>query len=263
MPIPLNLVQHLGHVPFFHHITKSTLSLCFIPGFRSSFQASNKSTYLYEWSVKNNIDYLTWDYPKETSIQEWCQEGFEIIKTQLLLEKKDEEIKTIIFVGASLGTWLGLHISDQLLRTYKKKVSISGLIGIGSAVDVTEKWLKEVKEKDTQGGLWKRPSDYATEGYYAIPLSFLENSHSACILPTSSYKQHHQCPLQITYPIHLIHGKKDIDVSMDQVYELMGWLNKKNIGRTYLHLMEDGDHRMSREQDLWLLDKVLRSHVPS
>ncbi|CAO3643159.1 unnamed protein product [Cunninghamella blakesleeana] len=259
MSIPLNLIQYIGHVPFFHHTVKSTSTLCFIPGFRSSFQSSNKSTYLYQWAIKNNINYLTWDHPKETSVQDWYQEGLKIIETQLLLKSKHDKKQNIVLVGASLGTWLALHISDQLLKpTYQQRIKLCGLIGIGGAVDVTEKWLKEeVKEKDIHHGMWRRPSQYAVEGYYDISMSFLETSRSASVLPSSLYGSQHP-PLQINYPIHLIHGKNDNDVSMAQVSELMDWLNKSNsCGNTYLHLMEDGDHRMSREQDLWLLDKVL------
>ncbi|KAI8343438.1 Alpha/Beta hydrolase protein [Chlamydoabsidia padenii] len=262
MSFPPHLIKHLGRIPFYHHKTSSTLTLCFIPGFRSSFQSSIKSTHLFQWAQQRNVDFLTWDHDDETSIQDWCQQGKAVITSQILCHSTHQRL---LFVGASLGTWLALHIAHNLIHDNDdtaNSVTIQGLIGIGGAVDTTEKWLQELGGGSTRsghglkGGMWRRPSEYTSQGYYDIPISFLEASRPALLLQNESSIE------SIPYPIHLIHGALDKDVSLVYVDQLLDWVRKRQASSTttnlaHLHLIKDGDHRLSRPQDLCLLDHVL------
>ncbi|ORZ05794.1 hypothetical protein BCR42DRAFT_176752 [Absidia repens] len=275
MSIPAQSIQHLGRIPFFHHKTTSSLTLCFIPGFRSSFQASLKSDHLFRWSQQHNIGFLTWDHDEETSIQDWCQQGQDIIISQLLspLTKQTTQNDTrpskqrILFVGASLGTWLAIRIAHGLMihDNNSKALTVQGLIGIGGAADTTEKWLQELQDNNataTQillegGSIWRRPSKYATHGYYDIPISFLEASR-----PSLLFTQNNDIA-EIPYPVHLIHGALDHDVTLASAQRLLAWIRFRQSSSLItpatadLHLVKDGDHRLSRPQDLGLLDKVL------
>ncbi|CAO3595286.1 unnamed protein product [Absidia cylindrospora] len=272
MSIPSQSIQHLGRIPFFHHRTTSSLTLCFIPGFRSSFQASLKSDHLFRWTQQHNIGFLTWDHDVETSQ--------DIITLQLLspLTKQTKQNdprpqgQRILFVGASLGTWLAIRIAhDLMIHNSSKALIIQGLVGIGGAADTTEKWLQELEDNNnttvaaTQtrillegGSIWRRPSKYAAQGYYDIPVSFLEASR-----PSLLFTQDNDIG-EIPYPVHLIHGALDHDVPLASAQRLLAWIRSRQsssltttAATADLHLVKDGDHRLSRPQDLGLLDKVL------
>ncbi|SAM08620.1 hypothetical protein [Absidia glauca] len=263
MSFPPHRIQNLGRINFYHHKSSSALTLCFIPGFRSSFRSSIKSTHLFNWTQQHNVGFLTWDHDDETSIQDWCQQGKDIITAQLLSTTNHQKL---LFVGASLGTWLAIRIAHDLLHDtdVMKKVTVQGLIGIGGGVDTTERWLQELgapsNGHNVEGGIWRRPSEYASQGHYDISLSFLKASRPALLLQSDDIND-------ITYPIHLIHGALDNDVPLTHVFELLDWVRKRQLSHlpstttdlAHLHLIKDGDHRLSRPQDLRLLDNVLNT----
>lgn len=266
MSFPPHRIQQLGRINFYHHKSSSPFTLCFIPGFRSSFKSSIKSTHLFQWTQQHKVGFLTWDHDDETSIQDWCQQGKDIITTQLLSTSSHQKL---LFVGASLGTWLAIRIAHDLLhdRDAIEKVSVQGLIGIGGGVDTTERWLQELGDPsigpchEVTGGIWRRPSEYASKGYYDISLSFLKASRPALLLQSDNDIN------DITYPIHLMHGALDNDVPLVHVFKLLDWVRKRQLSHlsptttdlAHLHLIKDGDHRLSRPQDLRLLDTILNT----
>ncbi|KAF7722341.1 hypothetical protein EC973_003431 [Apophysomyces ossiformis] len=140
-----------------------------------------------------------------------------------------------------MGTWLALLIASKS----KLRPQVKGIIGIGAGVDFTERWLTQevppIHHQDLNY-VWRRPSAYAPEGYYSIPVRFLLESRNALILPDKHF--HVECPVQF------IHGHDDKDVPLTHVQQLRNRLIATSSTRISLEVIKHGDHRLSRPQDL-------------
>src|SRR5262249_43851734 len=119
---------------------------------------------------------------------------------------------------------------------------VAGLVGIAPAPDFTEVlvWQRltpaERRELETKGELLA-PSAYESE---PIPITFklIEEGRRHLLL---------SAPIRLACPVRLLHGMRDPDVP----YRLSLSLAKAIIGGpAVVELIEDGDHRLSRPQDL-------------
>ncbi|ORX57438.1 hypothetical protein DM01DRAFT_1284415 [Hesseltinella vesiculosa] len=244
---------HRGKIPFYHYTPPTPAkpwTLCFIPGFRSTFQQSQKSMHVYEWAVQHKMGFLAWDHPDEdnSSVQAWVQEGLEIITTQIKTDQR------LVLVCASMGMLLGAAVASQLRESPGHRVF--GMVGLGGAMQVMDRWQQEIQAPGAvvRDGYWYRPSTYAAEGYYKIPISFVDNT-------LHGDQSHFLDQLQeIHYNIRWIHGAKDHDVPLRLVTPWLAKLKTLAQVTNYaidLDLVADGDHRLSRPQDLRRLDGIL------
>ncbi|KAI8996831.1 Alpha/Beta hydrolase protein [Pilobolus umbonatus] len=227
-------VQFSNNTKYTYHPPNSTnITLCFIPGFQSDFLSSNKSRLIHEIAIQHNWGFLSWNHSGMDSIYAWFQEGLRLIKCYK---------ERIYIIGASCGLWIALLIAME--------TDIEGIMGIGGGVDVTEEWLgKEIsiEDRNNRNYIWKRRTDYNQEGFYSIPITFLLDSRPALLM-------HRPCPIRC--PVLLIHGQADNDVSILHARELYRHLN--NNDHVSLVEIEDGDHRLSRSQDLdFIRNKLL------
>lgn len=217
------------HVLYAHLAAKANKpTLCFIPGFRSDFVSSKKSIAIYEYALQHELGFLSWNHNPEGSVTDWCQDGLTLLQHISLRQH--------YFIGASMGLWISLLLSQKTLP--------QGILGIGGGVDFTERWLMNevpAKERSNPDYIWRRPSLYDSKGYYEIPVSFLLNSRPALIMlkPIDN----------LTCPIYLIHGALDHDVPIDTAKELYHHLST-SLPRVSFDLIQDGDHQLSRPQDL-------------
>ncbi|KAI8645963.1 alternative splicing regulator-domain-containing protein, partial [Parasitella parasitica] len=211
-------------------------TVCFIPGFRSDFTASKKADYLYDFTVQHQLGFLSWNHSQQGSVVDWYRDGLEVIKKH----------PVDYIVGASMGLWIAMLISLD--------VPVKGIIGTGGGVDITERWLQEQVPPECLSDCeneWRKPSFYDDSGYYDIRIDFLLNSRPALLLtkPQAAFK----CP-----HIQLIHGVNDHDVPINTAHQLYKYLLKHGVERVSLMEVEDGDHRLSRSQDLALLGQTYR-----
>lgn len=255
--IPQTIVRQLNHA--LRYAQRSSLvadnpTLCFITGFRSKFLASKKAHYIYDLSVEQNCGFITWDHVPDESVNKWFEDGCQVLETCTR--------GPLYLIGASMGLWLSLLIatrSQQSLRT-----RVRGILGIGGGVDFTERWLqREVPEehRSNRDYVWHRPSAYAEDGYYAIPIHTLLDSRPVLILDDPTSLDTLNCD------VHLIHGQQDHDVDINHAWSLYQKLSSKTQRnrKLTLQVVPDGDHRLSRPQDLelvksWLLAEAARQH---
>ncbi|GAA5813530.1 hypothetical protein MFLAVUS_007008 [Mucor flavus] len=210
-------------------------TLCFVPGFRSDFVSSKKSIAIYEYALQHELGFLSWNHNPEGSVTDWYQDGLTLLQHISLGQH--------YFIGASMGLWISLLLSQKTLP--------QGVLGIGGGVDFTERWLMNevpAKERSNPDYIWRRPSLYDPKGYYEIPVSFLLSSRPALIMlkPIDNIK----CP------IYLIHGALDHDVSIDTAKELYHHLST-SLPRVSFDLIQDGDHQLSRQQDLDFINQKI------
>ncbi|CDH60735.1 alpha beta hydrolase fold protein [Lichtheimia corymbifera JMRC:FSU:9682] len=219
----------IKHIPSHLGTTTTTTLLCFISGYRSTCKTSAKAQCVRDYAKQHGYGYMAWDHQPDASVQTWFE-------TSLAMLPQDQPL---VLVGASMGTWLALLLAKA------RPDQVRGIIGVGGAVNNTERWLKEAPTQN-ENEIWRRPSLYAKEGYYEIPIRMLLDSRKALW----SYKEDH-----VKCPVHLIHGRQDPDAPFSEALLLQQSLSPV----ATLHVIEDGDHRLSRPQDLKVLETTLDS----
>ena len=135
--------------------------------------------------------------------------------------------------GAEQST---LDVAHAVVRAGGK-----ALVLIAPAPDFTEKLMAPgISPADRKAlaetGVWLRPSDYGDP--YPISRELLEDGARWSILPG---------PVPVTCPVRILQGGADPDVPWRHALELANALTSEDV---VFSLTRDGDHRLSRPQDL-------------
>jgi pimeloyl-ACP methyl ester carboxylesterase len=130
-----------------------------------------------------------------------------------------------ILVGSSMGGWLALL-----------------LVLIAPAVDFTEElmWRRftpAIKQELEEKGVWERPSEYSPEPYM-ITRALIEEGRSHLLLGGM---------IETGCPVRILQGVEDPDVPWQHAVELVSRLASDDV---VLTLVKDGDHRLSRTEDI-------------
>jgi pimeloyl-ACP methyl ester carboxylesterase len=156
-----------------------------------------------------------------------------------------------ILVGSSMGGWIALLLSRELARRcrggsesrpYPDNASLSGLVLIAPAVDFTEElmWNRmtpDVRRAIEEKGAWERPSAYS-DGPYLITRGLIEEARSHLLLGSM---------IEAGCPVRILQGVQDPDVPWQHAVELTSRFARDDV---VLTLVKDGDHRLSRPQDI-------------
>ena len=146
-----------------------------------------------------------------------------------------------IVVGSSMGGWLALLLARELARQ-KSGAPIAGMVLIAPAVDFTEELMwkhlsRATKSEIEQKGLWLRPSAYGEESY-PITRRLIEDGRKHLLLGGL---------IETRCPVHILQGVQDPDVPWQHAVELVSRFSRDDI---VLTLIKDGDHRLSRPEDI-------------
>lgn len=144
-----------------------------------------------------------------------------------------------IVVGSSMGGWIAL----LLARAMPERVA--GLIGIAAAPDFTEDSMWPAFTDDQRSVLMSEgrlalPSEYSDEPY-VITRRLIEDGRAHLVLRT---------PLDLPFPVRLLHGTADADVPVDRAMTLLGHMTCPDARAV---LVKDADHRFSEPAELALL----------
>jgi pimeloyl-ACP methyl ester carboxylesterase len=146
-----------------------------------------------------------------------------------------------IVVGSSMGGWLALLLA-RALAAQKDAAPIAGMVLIAPAVDFTEALMwKEFSDATRleieQKGFWMRPSAYGEEPY-PITHGLIEDGRKHLLLGGL---------IETRCPVHILQGVQDPDVPWRHAVELVSRFSRDDV---VLTLIKDGDHRLSRPEDI-------------
>lgn len=150
-----------------------------------------------------------------------------------------------ILIGSSFGGWL------SLMAALDRPEKIAALVLIAPAVDMTERlmWARfsqKARAKLMAEGLIYDPSEYDPEGY-PISRALIEDGRSHLMLDDK---------IDITVPVRILHGQKDDAVPWQLSLELAEQLNSDDVD---LHLIKNGDHRLSEPDEIARLIRLLET----
>ena len=227
-------------IAFRHHPGAGPL-VVFLPGYMSDM-AGSKATALFDWAKASGRACLLLDYSgcgcsegefADGTLSRWRDE------VVALIDKQGDN--QVVLVGSSMGGWLMLLVAEALGSR------ISGLIGIAAAPDFTE-WGRTPGEKVL---LEAGETVFEENPYGPEPTPYHPAFHAdgQALLRLNS-------EIALDCPVRLIHGQRDRDVPIEISLRLAASLRSDDVQVT---LVKDGDHRLSRPQDIALLLRTVNS----
>jgi len=141
-----------------------------------------------------------------------------------------------VLVGSSMGGWI------MLLVALARPDRVAALVGIAAAPDFTESLMWHhypplVRETILRDGIYYEPSEY-DENPYPITRALIEDGRNHLML---------ERPIAVHCPARLIHGMQDRSVPWEHALLISEQLLSAHVTLT---LVKDGDHRLSRDEDI-------------
>jgi pimeloyl-ACP methyl ester carboxylesterase len=158
-----------------------------------------------------------------------------------------------IVIGSSMGGWVALLLV-RALRARKQTsrqasaTNVAGLVLVAPAIDFTEelmlkRFTPEVKRELAEKGVWARPSEYSPEPYL-VTRQLIEEGRQHLLLGTM---------IETGCPVRILQGVQDPDVPWQHAKALVARIACDDV---VLTLIKDGDHRLSRPEDI---ERLLRA----
>lgn len=219
-------------------------SLFWLSGLKSDM-ASTKAVELARFAESKGYGCTRFDYSghglsgglfEEGTIGAWLEEA-EAVFSRVSKGRQ-------IVVGSSLGGYIALLLLRRLMqRAPEEAARIAGLVLIAPAWDMTEElmWKQfplSARRQLQDAGVYMQPSEYGEP--YAITRQLIEEGRQHLFAGK---------PFDPGRPVVILQGRLDQAVPIGHTRKLAGFLG----GQAQLIEVPDGEHRLSRPQDLGLL----------
>jgi pimeloyl-ACP methyl ester carboxylesterase len=146
-----------------------------------------------------------------------------------------------VVIGSSMGGWMALLLAREMARRPASRASLAGLVLIAPAPDFTEELMwkgfsPEARHDIETKGVWLRPSEYGEP--YPITRALIEEGRNHLLLGSA---------IEVGCPVRILQGAQDPDVPWRHAFALAHRLPSDDV---VLTMIQDGDHRLSRPQDI-------------
>jgi pimeloyl-ACP methyl ester carboxylesterase len=215
--------------------------LFWLGGFNSDMQGT-KALALDAWAAEHDRACIRFDYSGhgesggafiDGTIGRWLEETVAVFE-QFCAGPQ-------VAVGSSMGGWMALLLAREIARRPASRASLAGLVLIAPAPDFTEELMwkgfsPEIRQEIETEGAWLRPSQYGEP--YPITRALIEEGRSHLLLGGA---------IDVGCPVRILQGAQDPDVPWRHAFALAHRLPSDDV---VLTMIQDGDHRLSRPQDI-------------
>ena len=222
-------------------------TVVFLPGFRSDM-TGDKATGLAAFCATRGRAMLRFDYSghgasdgafTSGTIGTWAADACTAVDRLTS--------GPLILVGSSMGGWMAL------LTALARPDRVAALVGIAAAPDFTRRMMTERLNPGQQAvlnrdGIVYLPSQYGDPT--PVTKALIEDGPRHFVLTG-------RIPLRC--PVRLLHGQADPDVPWRLSLEIAEQVESPDVE---VILVKDGDHRLSRPQDLALLNRTVGALFP-
>jgi pimeloyl-ACP methyl ester carboxylesterase len=231
---------------------ESAVTVVWLGGYRSDMSGT-KAVALEAQARRLGVNFLRFDYSghgqssghyTDGTISLWLEESLAVVERFAS--------QRLVLVGSSMGGWIALRLVEEL-RKRGQGSRLAGLVLIAPAPDFTsvliephftEKERRDIAEK----GYFEEKSQYAME----------PNRYTRALLDDGRHNLVLGGLIETGCPVHILQGMKDPDVPYTHAVGIM----EKIIGDdAILTLVRDGDHRLSRPEDLERIEAAVAAIV--
>ncbi len=224
--------------------------LLWLGGYKSDMKGA-KAAALADWAARQGRACVRFDYSGhgesegafvDGTIGRWLAESMAVFDAHCRGPQ--------ILIGSSMGGWIALLLVRALQRRRRlaseagasAPATVAGLVLVAPAVDFTEElmWKRftpEIKRELDETGVWARPSQYSPEPYL-VTRGLIEEGRNHLLLGGT---------IECGCPVRIVQGVADPDVPWQHAKALVARLACDDV---VLTLVKDGDHRLSRPEDI-------------
>jgi len=230
----------------------ATPGAVWLGGFRSDMLGT-KAEALDGWAAANGRAFLRHDYSghgesggafADGTVSRWLAQSLAVFRRFCAGPQ--------ILVGSSMGGWIALRMVQELQKAGEGG-RVAGLLLLAPAPDFTvelmEPQLTGAQRRDLrEKGFFEEPSQYSPEPNVYTRALFEDGRENRVLVGT----------LDTHCPVHILQGMQDPDVPHALALKLVEHLPADDVT---LSLIRDGDHRLSRPQDIAMMIAALEGLV--
>ena len=236
---PIAIERRLGRQP----------GLFWLGGFKSDMLGA-KAAAADQFGAAHGLAVTRFDYSghgqsggdfNDGTITRWLEESLAVFETT---------VGPQIVIGSSMGGWLALLLVRELRRLGRNRVM--GLVLIAPATDMTTLMIEQMPKKYqkllAKHGYVEEPSEYSADPY-RINKTLIDDGAHHLLFGRA---------IELGCPVTILQGARDKDVPKEHALKLVQHLVNDPVTFT---LVPDGDHRLSRPQDLEMLERALEGMI--
>lgn len=227
-------------------------ALVWLGGYRSDMTGT-KAVELDRFADEAGLECIRLDYSghgaskgefRKGTISRWLDESLAVLR--------HKRPSSVILIGSSMGGWIALRVIEEL-RKLEGGPAVAGLVLIAPAPDFTAELIEPSltdaeKASLIERGYFEEPSEYSPEPNI-FTRDLIEDGRQNLVL---------KGVIETGCPVYILQGMRDEDVPYQHALKLMEHLPADDV---VLSLIRDGDHRLSRPQDIERMLNAVKSLI--
>lgn len=236
------LRQHNGATP----------GVVWLGGFKSDMLGT-KAERLSDWSREKGHAFCRHDYSGHGESSGRFVDGtISLWLSQSLAVFRERTVGPQILVGSSMGAWMALRMVQELQKA-GQGARVAGLLLLAPAPDFTSDLMEptftdEQRRDLDEKGFFEEPSEYSPE----------PNVYTRALIEDGRANRVMIGRIDTHCPVHILQGMADPDVPYTHALTLVEHLPADDVT---VSLIRDGDHRLSRPQDLAMMVSALEGLI--